>query len=96
MLYGTETVDCISPAHSPGRDKQGAFPENPVRCIDRVPLMCRMFNSRYVWPRKVLKVSVKPDAPEVVIFCRVIPISLWVGSLLAIAWGGALCQLGND
>ena len=96
MLDGTETVDCISPARSPGSDKQGVFPEHPVRRLHRVPLMGWMFNSLYPRPRKVLKVSVKLDTPEVVIFCRVIPISLWVGSLLAVAWGGALCQRRND
>ena len=96
MLNGTERVRLFLPARTREGDKQGAFPETPVRHVYLHPLMYWIFHSKYVCPRKGLKGSIKLDTSALVIFCRLIPISLWVGSLLAVAWGGTLCQLGND
>ena len=96
MWNGTKRVGIFSPVHSPDGAAQWAFPESLVRHVYLDPLMRRIFHSRYVCPRKGLKVCIKSDASGLMFFCRLIPISLWVGSLLAVAWGGALCQLGND
>jgi hypothetical protein len=76
--------------------KQGTFAESRVRYLYLLPLSRWIFHSRYVWFQKSLKASVKLDTSELVFFCRLIPISLWLGSLLAVTQGGALCQLGND
>ena len=96
MLNGTKCVGVFSRVHSPDGRPQWVFPENPVRYVYRACRSLRTFHSKYVRLRKGLKVSVRLETSELEFFCRSIPISLWVGSLLAVAWGGMLCQLGND
>ena len=77
-------------------NKQGAFAESRVRSPYLLPLTRWIFHSKYVWVQKSLKASVKLDTSELVFFCRLIPISLWVASLLVVTQGGTLCQPGND
>ena len=96
MLNGTETIRYLLRAAASRACGQGAFAESPVRRVYLKPLSQRRFHSKYVKPRKGLKGSIKLDTSELVFFCRAIPLSLWVGSLLSVARGGALCQLGND
>lgn len=96
MLNGTETTDFSLSAPVPAVDGQGAFPDSCVRHVYLIPWGPWKFHSKYVMPRKVLKGSIKLETSESVFFCREFPLSLWVGSLLAVARGGALCQLGND
>ena len=84
------------PAYPREGNKQGTFAENCVRYLYRSPLIHWIIFSKHVGIQKSLKASIKLDTPKLVFFCRPIPISLWVGSLLAVTWGGALCQLGND
>ena len=96
MLNGTEVIRFFLRVRSCDSGMQGAFPETGVRCVYDWPPNHRIFLSKYVRARKGLKGSIKLETSELVIFCRLIPISLWVGSLLAVAWGGTLCQLGND
>ena len=75
---------------------QGVFPETYVRHVYPGPRNPGNFHSKYVCTRKVLKARTKLDTSSLAFFCRLNPMSLWVGSLLAVAWGGALCQAGND
>ena len=96
MLNGTKTVDFFTLASSLEASKQGAFPESCVRHVYYPPPGLGKYHSKYVIPRKGLKGSIKLDTSELAYFCRAIPLSLWVGSLIAVAWGGMLCQLGND
>ena len=96
MLNGTETRE-LSPADFlPGCARQGAFTESHVRYVRPQPSIASRINSKYVRTRKGLKGYIKLDTSELAFFCRVIPLSLWVASLLAVARGGTLCQLGND
>ena len=87
MLNGTNSSGIFSPLHSPGGDKQWTFSERQVRRVDVTALTRPIFHSKYVWLRKVLKVPIKLDVSNWVFFCRSIPKALWVGSLLAVAWG---------
>ena len=96
MFKGTEMTGFFLPTYLRESIKQGAFAESGVRYLYLLPLSCWIFHSRYVWVQKSLKASVKLATSELVFFCRLIPISLWLGSLLAVTQGGALCQLGND
>ena len=96
MLNGTETTDFSLPAPAPAVARQGAFPDSCVRHVYLIPWGGWKFHSKYVMPRKVLKGSIKLETSESVFFCRGFPLSLWGGSLLAVARGGTLCQLGND
>ena len=96
MLNGTESEGVFSPVRSRECHKQGAFPESRVRHVYGRPFNRCVFHSKYVGERKVLKGCIKSNAPSLLFFCRLIPISLWLGSLLAVARGGTLCQLGND
>ena len=77
-------------------DKQGAFPESLVRHVYLQGLMLKTFHSKYVRAEKGLKATIKLQASKSAIFCRLIPIFLWVGSLPALARGGMLCQLVID
>ena len=96
MLNGTETQGSFLPAPTHQRGKQGVFPEKHVLDVYRSPLIDPIIQSKYVGPWKGLKGRIKLDTSALVFFCRLIPISLWGGSLLAVARGGTLCQLGND
>ncbi len=96
MLNGTETIDFSLPAPAPVGGRQGAFPDSGVRHVYLIPWMLWKIHSKYVRPRKVLKGSIKLETSESVFFCRAFPLSLWGASLLAVARGGTLCQLGND
>jgi hypothetical protein len=96
MLNGTKTAGSFLLVHSANGERQGAFPESYVRYVYPTPDIPWIFHSKYVSPQKGLKGSIKLDKSEMAFFCRVIPLSLWGGSLLAVAWGGMLCQLGND
>ena len=96
MLNGTKADASFWPFPTAAGERQGAFPESHVRHVYPTPYKPRIFHSKYVSPRKGLKGSIKPDASEMAFFCRAILLSLWGGSLLAVAWGGTLCQLGND
>lgn len=96
MLNGTNTDGlslsfCVQPG-----SRQGVFPESLVRCVYLHRLMPRTFHSKYVRVEKSLKASIKPYTSKFAIFCRLIPIFLWVGSLPAVARGGMLCQLVID
>lgn len=96
MLNGTETINLSWPLLTYGRGGQGAFPESTVRYVYLLPLSTYRFHSKYVESRKGLKGPIKLDTSSQAVFCRAIPLSLWLMSLLAVARGGALCQLGND
>ncbi|WP_456024998.1 hypothetical protein [Pseudomonas capeferrum] len=96
MFKGTNASGFFASAHSLVGDEQWVFPEIPVRHVYFEALAWRLFHSKHVSPRKGLKGSIKPKLSELMFFCRLIPISLWGGSLLAVAWGVMLCQLGND
>ncbi len=96
MLNGTETTDFSLPAPAVAGARQGAFPDSCVRNVYLAYSGACEFHSKYVKHRKVLKGSIKLETSELVFFCRAFPLSLWVGSLLAVARGGTLCQLGND
>jgi len=93
MLNGTKADGSFWPFSPATGERQGAFPESHVRHVYPTPYKSGMFDSKYVSSRKGLKGSIKPDASETAFFCRGIPLSLWGGSLLAVAWGGTLCQL---
>ena len=96
MLNGTETTDFSPPAPVSVVERQGAFPDSCVGLVHVLPLVTWKFYSKCVMGRKGLKGSIKPETFESVFFCRGFPLSLWGGSLLAVARGGTLCQLGND
>ena len=96
MLNGTETVDFFTPARASAVDVQGAFPDSGVQHGYLVSGLPWRFHSKYEKCRKGLKGSIKLETSRSVFFCRAFPLSLWGGSLLAVAWGGTLCQLGND
>ena len=96
MLYGTKSVGSFSAVHLRACHAQWAFAESLVRPVYPVALEWGIFHSRYVRLRKVLKGSIKLRISELAIFCRLIPISLWGGSLLAVVWGVTPCQLAND
>ena len=87
MLNGTETVRFLRLASSALGTRQGAFPEGHVRCVYYTPHIPYRFDSKYVRLRKGLKVPVGLDASVFVFFCRAFLLSLWVGSLLAVARG---------
>lgn len=93
---GTEMKGSFLPTYLRKGSKQGAFAESHVRYRYRLPVTRWLFHSRCVWVEKSLKAPIKRDTSESVFFCRLIPISLWLGSLLAVTQGGTLCQLGND
>ena len=96
MLNGTKTVGHFLSGFLSGVQREGAFPESCVRHVYPPPDTPWIFHSKYVSPRKGLKGSIKLDTSELAFFCRAIPLSLWGGSLLAVARGGTLCQPGND
>ena len=96
MFIGTEANDFFPATSVSTSSWQGVFPESAVRGGYRLYLIFRKFHSNYVWARKGLKGCIKLETSDLVFFCRAIPLWLWVGSLLAVAWGGMLCQLGND
>ena len=96
MLKGTETHYLFSRGPAPECPVQQGLPERHARRVYRRPLIVGSFPSKYVSPRKGLKGSVKQDTSESAFFCRAFLLSLWVTSLLAVARGGTLCQLGND
>ena len=96
MFNGTETAEFFRLASLPLITRQGAFPESRVRRVYQTPQLPRKFDSKYVWLEKGLKASIKLDTSKFAFFCRAFLLSLWVGSLLAVARGGMLCQLGND
>ena len=96
MFKGTEMTGFFLPTYLRESNKQGAFAESRVRYLYHLPLSRWIFHSKYVWVRKSLKASVKLDTSHLVFFCRFIPISLWVASLLVVTQGGTLCQQGND
>jgi len=89
-------MEIFLPVYLRDGNKQGAFAESRVRYLYHLPGSRWIFYSKYVRVKKSLKASVNLDTSELVFFCRLIPISLWVGSLLAITQGGTLCQPGND
>ena len=96
MLNGTNLKGACAPLCVRHDQKQGAFPESHVRHVYLSWLIPRIFHSKYVCVEKGLKGSVKPHTHKLAIFCRLIPIFLWVGSLPALARGGMLCQLVID
>ena len=96
MLNGTNGNGCSGLICASHGDKQGAFPESVVRHVYFQGLMDTIFHSKYVCVEKGLKGSVKAHTHKLAIFCRLIPIFLWVGSLPAVARGGMLCQLVID
>ena len=96
MFKGTEMIGFFLSTYLREGNKQGAFAESHVRYLYRLPRTRWIFHSNCVWAQKSLKAPVKLETSESVFFCRLIPISLWLGSLLAVTQGGALCQLGND
>ena len=96
MFNGTETAEFFRLACLTSVVRQGVFPESRVRHIYHSPQISGRFDSKYVWHGKGLKGSIKLDTSKLAVFCRAFPLSLWVGSLPAVARGGMLCQLGND
>ena len=96
MLNGTNGNGCSGLICARHGDKQGAFPESVVRHVYFQGLMDTIFHSKYVRVEKGLKATIKLYASKLAIFCRLIPIFLWVGSLPAVARGGMLCQLVID
>ena len=96
MFNGTETAEFFRLASLPLIARQGAFPESRVRHVYHCPQISWKFGSKYVWPGKGLKGSIKLDTSKFAFFCRAFPLSLWVGSLPALARGGMLCQLVID
>lgn len=96
MLNGTNADGPSLPFCVRHGYKQGVFPESLVRCVYLHGPMPGTFQSKCVRVEKDLKASIKPHTSKFVIFCRLIPIFLWVGSLPAVARGGMLCQLVID
>ena len=87
MLNGTNVHGMCSPLCVRHREKQGAFPESHVRRVYLLRLMPGIFHSKYVCVEKGLKGSIKPHTSKLAIFCRLIPIFLWGGSLPTVARG---------
>ena len=96
MSNGTFENPVSLRVHRSSDSAQGAFPETCVRRVYPGPRNPGNFHSKYVCARKVLKAPTKLDSSDLAFFCRLNPMSLWVRSLLAVAWGGALCQARND
>ena len=96
MLNGAENVDFFTPARASAVDVQEAFADSGVQHGYLVSGFLGRFHSKYEKCRKGLKGSIKLETSKSAFFCRAFPLSLWGGSLLALAWGGALCQLAND
>ena len=96
MFNGTKKVVVFLASQGSDDHKQGIFPESRVRYFRRPSHIRGVIYSKYVWDRKDLKGLIQLTTVDFAFFCRSIPITLWVGSLLAVARGGILCQLGND